>query len=145
MSTLALESSSNAREGGTGSGTAILRHADLVLLALALPVFVVAGWPLLGYAAAAVAWIAQHVVWVAAQRQAAVAVERGERNRAMGIIGFSTLGRLWIVTIAILLVGVLGEDEAGLAAGILSAVLVTAHLGSQALGRLFGGEGESSR
>ena len=140
MSTLALGSSSDAPQGGTGTGAAVLRRADLVLLALALPVFAVAGWPLLGYAAAAAAWVAQHAVWVAAERHATAAVERGDRNRAMGLIGFSTLGRLWIVTTAILLVGVLGEREAGLAAGLLSAVLVTAHLGGMAFSRLSGGE-----
>lgn len=135
MSTLAL-GTSEAPRGERGTGVTIARHADLILLALALPVFLVADFPLLGYAAAAVAWIAQHFVWVAAERHATAAVERGERNRAMGLIGFSTLGRLWIVTIAILLVGVLGEREAGLAAGVLSAVLVTAHLGGMALARL---------
>ena len=143
MSTLALGTSSDARTGGTGAGVAILRRADLVLLAVALPVFVVADWPLLGYAAAAAAWLAQHAVWVAAERSATHAVHRGERNRAMGLIGFSTLGRLWIVTIAILLVGVLGEREAGLAAGVLSAALVTAHLGGVALGRLLVPEARS--
>jgi hypothetical protein len=141
LSTLALETSSDARSGGSGTGAAILRRADLVLLATALPVFVVADWPLLGYAAAAVAWLAQHALWVAAERSATDAVNRGERNRAMGLIGFSTLGRLWIVTIAILLVGVLGEREAGLAAGILSALLVTAHLGGVAAGRLLQPQG----
>ena len=141
MSTLALGTSSDARTGGTGTGAAILRRADLVLLAIALPVFVVAAWPLLGYAAAAVAWLAQHALWVAAERHATAAALRGDRNRAMGLIGFSTLGRLWIVTIAILLVGLLGEREAGLAAGVLSAVLVTAHLGGLAASRLFDGSG----
>ena len=36
-----------------------LRHLDLVVLALALPLFLVAGFPMLGYAAGAVAWLAQ--------------------------------------------------------------------------------------
>jgi hypothetical protein len=88
-----------------------------------------------------VAWLAQHALWVAAERHATAAALRGDRNRAMGLIGFSTLGRLWIVTIAILLVGLLGEREAGLAAGVLSAVLVTAHLGGLAASRLFDGSG----
>ena len=136
MSTLALGTSTDAPHGERGAGVRLARSLDLVLLALALPVFVLAGFPLLGYAAAAVAWLAQYAMWVAAERRATAAARRGERNRAMGLIGFSTLGRLWIVTIAILLVGVLGEREAGLAAGILSAVLVTAHLGGIALSRL---------
>ena len=135
MSTLALGTSAEAPHSGRGTGAALVRHLDLVLLALALPAFVVAGWPLLGYATAAAAWLVQYVVWVTAERHATAAALRGDRNRAMGLIGFSTLGRLWIVTIAILLVGLLGEREAGLAAGVLCVVLVTAHLAAQALTR----------
>ena len=116
-------------------GLRILRNLDLIVLAVALPVFVVAGLPLLGYAAAAVAWLAQHVVLFLAERHAAQALERGDRNRAMGAIGFATLGRLWLVTGTILIVGVVGDREAGLAAAVLSVVLVTAHLAGLALAK----------
>ena len=40
----------------------LVRHLDLVVLALALPVFLLAGWPMLGYAAGAVAWLAQRAI-----------------------------------------------------------------------------------
>ena len=138
MSTLALETSAEAPRSGRGIGATLARYCDLVLLVAALPVFVLAGWPLLGYAAAAVAWLAQHVVLFLAERHAAQALERGERNRAMGAIGFATLGRLWLVTGTILLVGVIADREAGLAAAVLSVVLVTAHLAGLALSRLQG-------
>ena len=36
----------------------VLRYGDLVLLALALPAFLIAGWPMLGYVVAAGAAIA---------------------------------------------------------------------------------------
>ena len=36
-----------------------IRFLDLVLLAVALPVFLVAGLPMLGYAAGAAAWLVQ--------------------------------------------------------------------------------------
>ena len=78
-----------------------------------------AGWPLLGYAAAAAAWLAQHAILAYADRASVAALKRGERNRALGIVGFSTLGRLWLVALAILLVGLLGEREDGLAAAVL--------------------------
>jgi hypothetical protein len=113
-----------------------LRYADLVLLAVALPVFVVAGLPMLGYAAAAAAWLAQHGVLVLAQRRAAEALRRGDRRVALGSIAAATLGRVWIVTLAILLVGLLAEREDGLAAAVLSLVLVTAHFASLGLTRL---------
>ncbi len=128
-------SESGAAASGARPGVA-LRYADLVLLALALPLFVVAGWPLVGYAAAACAWLAQHVVLLYADRASVAALRRGERNRALGIVGVSTLGRLWLVTLAILLVGLLGEREDGLAAAVLTLALVTVHLGSLALTRL---------
>ena len=43
-------------------GLRILRNLDLVVLALALPVFIAAELPLLGWAAATVAWLASRVV-----------------------------------------------------------------------------------
>ena len=50
LSTLALEGSdAAAAEGGSRPGL-LVRYADLLLLALALPIFIAAGWPLLGYA-----------------------------------------------------------------------------------------------
>lgn len=118
-----------------------LRYADLALLALALPVFVLADLPLLGYAAAAVAWLAQHLVLALAERAAKTALAGGERRRALGAIGAATLGRVWLVTLAILLVGLLGAREDGLAAAVLTLVLVTAHLACLALSKLFEAQG----
>jgi hypothetical protein len=134
LSTLALSGSEVATDGA--AAPAWLRYADLLVLALALPVFLVTGLPMLGYAAAAAAWLAQHAVLVAAQRRAASALRRGDRRVALGSIAAATLGRVWIVTLAILLVGLLAEREDGLAAAVLSFVLVTAHFASLGLTRL---------
>lgn len=119
-----------------GRPGALVRYADLGLLALALPVFLVAGWPMLGYAAAAGAWLAQHAVLLFAERRAAAALARGDRRAAVGAIAASTLGRLWLVTLAILLVGLLGDREDGLAAAVLTLGLVTVHLGCLAISKL---------
>ena len=54
-----------------------VRYADLILLALALPIFVLADLPLLGYAVAAVAWLAQHGCLNLPKRSAAAAIARG--------------------------------------------------------------------
>lgn len=129
MSTLALDGSDAAATGPP----VWLRYADLGVLALALPVFLLAGLPMLGYAAAAGAWLAQHAVLVAAQRRATVALRRGDRRVAIGTIGAATLGRVWIVTLAILLVGLLGAREDGLAAALLSLALVTTHFATLGL------------
>jgi hypothetical protein len=142
LSTLALDGSSSApREGGEGS---LVRYADLALLALALPVFLLADWPLLGYAVAAGAWLVQRAIRAFADRRAADALARGERRSAMGVTAVSSLGRVWLLTLAALLVGLLGEDRDGLAAALLLVLLFTTQLGTSALTRLFAGEERAS-
>jgi hypothetical protein len=133
LSTLAIEGS--RRLGGGGRVALALRYGDLALLALALPVFIVAGWPMPGYGVAAAAWIAQHGIQLAADRRAGRALVEGERRVALGALAAATLGRVWLVTLAILLVG-LAERESGLAAAVLTAALVTVHMGGQFLARL---------
>jgi hypothetical protein len=115
-----------------------MRYADLALLALALPAFLLAGWPIVGYTAAAVAWLVQHGVLLVAQRRSTAASLRGDRRAALGIFAVATLGRVWLVTATILTVGLVGAREDGLAAAILAGALVTVHLAAKALPRLFG-------
>ena len=109
--------------------------ADLVLLALALPVFLLAGWPLGGYAVAAGAWLVQRGIQVVASRRATGAQKRGDRRAALGILAGATLARVWLITLAVLLVG-LAEREAGLSAAVLSAALFTVYLATQFVTRL---------
>jgi hypothetical protein len=133
LSTLALEGS---RPVGDGGRPAIaVRHADLAVAALALPVFLIAGWPLLGYAAAAAAWLAATGIELFSERRAASVMRRGDRRAALGTVAAATLGRVWLVTMAILLTGLLADREDGLAAAVLSLVLVTVHLVGQGLAR----------
>jgi hypothetical protein len=139
LSTLALDGSSRVGRRG-GPLVLALRYGDLALLALALPIFVVAGWPLLGYAVAAAAWLAQRGIEEAANRRSARALAERQRRTALGTLAAATLARVWLVTLAILLVGLLGEREDGLAAALLSVVLITAHLGGRTLERLLGDE-----
>jgi putative exporter of polyketide antibiotics len=112
-----------------------LRYGDLVLLALALPAFLIAGWPLLGYVVAAGAWLAQRGIQLIASRRVKRSMAGGDRRAALGIMGASTLGRVWLIAIAVLVVGLV-EREAGLAAALLSAALFTLYFGSQVLDRL---------
>jgi hypothetical protein len=137
LSTFALEGSEAPVAGGrSGRAPLALRFPDMVVLVLALPVFVLADWPLLGYAVCAGAWLAQHAVLAFAERRAKAALERGDRRLALGIIGGATLGRLWLVTAAILIVGLVAEREDGLAAAVLTFLLVTVHFGSLAFAKL---------
>jgi hypothetical protein len=114
----------------------MLKQLDLIVLAVALPIFIFAGFPLLGYAAAAGAWLVSRAIQAAAERHAANALVEHNRRSALGGLAAALLGRLWLVTLTILLVGTLGEREDGLAAAVLCAVLVTAYLVTRALTQL---------
>ena len=119
-----------------GRAPLALRYADVILLALALPLFVLADLPLVGYAALAAAWLAQHALSAYAERRTRTALADGDRRLALGITGGATLARLWLVTATILLVGLLGDREDGLAAAVLAFVLVTVHFGCLAFTKL---------
>jgi hypothetical protein len=118
------------------------RYADLALLVLALPVFLVTGLPMAAYGAIAAAWLAQRAIqhW-AGTRMASVP----GRFSALRLIAGSFIARLWLLTVAILVVGVLTDDETGLAAAVLAAALVTANLAGEALARLSAASGEEAR
>jgi hypothetical protein len=109
------------------------------VLAAALPVFLLADLPMGGYAVCAAAWIAASAMQLAADRHVKRSLARGSRNSALGTLAAATLGRVWLVALAILLVG-LSDRESGLAAAVLAAVLVTVHLAGMAIGRLISSE-----
>ncbi len=113
-----------------------LRYVDLVFLVAAFPVFIAADLPLAALAVISAVWIAQHGIEIGAERAAASAVAKGDRRAAMGWIGATTLARVWIVALAVLLVGLLSSDDAGLAAAVLAAILFTVHFAARLLGRL---------
>jgi hypothetical protein len=115
----------------------MLRYADLALLVVALPVFIVAGWPLLGYGVAAGAWLAARAIGLLAERRVTTDLAGGERRHAVGVMAMATLGRVWLLALAVLLVG-LAEREAGLAAALLALALFTVHFGARGLSRLLG-------
>jgi hypothetical protein len=104
-------------------GLRILRNLDLAVLALALPVFIAAELPLLGWAAATGAWVASRVVQAVAERRA---LASGDRRVAMGARAATLMGRLYLVGLTVLGAGIV-EREAGLAAGVLSVLVFTVY------------------
>jgi hypothetical protein len=114
------------------------KYLDLLLLAAGLVVFALAGFPLLGYAVAAGCWLVQRAVQIFATRRATEALHAGNRQKAMGIVAATTLGRVWLMATAVLLVGLLGDREAGLAAAVLVLALFTVSFAAQGLAHLFG-------
>jgi len=116
------------------------KHVDLLVLAAALAVFVIGGLPLLGYAVAAAVWLAQRGIQALAGRHAAAELAGGNRQRAMGTVAATTLGRVWLMATAVLLVGIV-ERESGLAAALLLLTLFTVSFAAQGIAYLVEPEG----
>jgi len=112
------------------------KYVDLAVLAAALAVFLLGGLPMLGFAAGAAAWLAQRGVQAVAGRRAAAELAAGRRQRAMAIVASTTLGRVWLMALAVLLTG-LAEREAGLTSAILLAALFTVSFAAQGIAHLF--------
>ena len=115
-----------------GSGEAgflltLLRSLDLLVLALALPLFLVAGLPLIAWAIVAVAWVAQRSIVATVKRRA---IATGDRSAVMRAISLSMMVRLALVTSAVAVVGIVDRD-AGLPAALLAALLFSIALGIQ--------------
>jgi hypothetical protein len=122
-------------------GAELARNFDLLVLALALPVFIAIDAPIAGYLAAGGAWLLGRVGKAIADRRRAVALRAANRSAALGLTAIAMLGRLWILAAAILIVGLAGDREAGLAGAVLAAVLVTSFLVGEGIGQLLDSEG----
>jgi hypothetical protein len=115
----------------------VLRYLDLVVLAIALPIFIAAGLPLLGWAGVAGAWIAQRALQAAINQRARRADSPGT---VAGLLTASMIARGWLVAGTIFVVG-LSEREAGLSGAILAITLFTVYFMGQMLARPFESEG----
>jgi uncharacterized membrane protein YkgB len=112
------------------------KYVDLLALLIALAVFLIGDLPLLGYAVATAAWLAQRGIHMLAQRRMKQELAAGNRQKAMGIVAGSGLGRVWLMATCVLLVGIV-ERESGLAAAILLLALFTLSFAAQGLTHLF--------
>jgi hypothetical protein len=118
---------------------AVVRLLDLVVLALALPIFVLAGLPLAGYAAAAGAWLVQRAIQVTLERRAKAS---DDPRTVVGLTAGSMIGRGWLVALTIFGVGVAVDREAGLSAAVLVIVLFTVYFTVSMILRPFEAAGE---
>src|SRR4051812_33005911 len=101
----------------------ILRNIDLIVLAIAVPVWIAADLPVLGYAAAAIGWLSARFFQSWVERRA---LAKGNRRAVLGARAASLIGRLYMVTIAVFIAGVI-DHKAGATAGILAAVVFTSY------------------
>ena len=111
------------RTSDTPLGLRILRNIDLALLAIAIPVWAAAQLPALGWVAAAVSWLASRWFQAFAEGRA---VAKGTRQAALGARAAALLGRLYLVTIAVFVAGLI-DREAGLTGAVLAVVVFTVY------------------
>ena len=122
----------------SGSGlnlAAALRRIDLIVAALALPVFVLADLPFSGWAVGAGGWLAGSAIKYVGDRRARNAIAAGARHAAMGATAFGLLGRVWFVAALILIAGAIDRDT-GLSAAVFVVILFTLEMGARAIGHM---------
>jgi hypothetical protein len=99
---------------------------------LAAPFIVLTGAPVLGYVVGAAAWILTRAGGVAAER----AARRRNDARTMAALSLATLlGRVWIVGLSILAVGLAADRADGLMAALLAIVAFTVYLATSLITR----------
>jgi hypothetical protein len=101
-----------------------VRWLDLAVLAIALPVFLAAGLPLLGWAGIAGAWLVHRAAQELLERRARAS---GDPRRSTAVLGLSMFARVWFLALTIFVIGKT-DREAGLSAALLSVILVTVYL-----------------
>jgi len=95
---------------------ALMRRLDLVLLALAAPVALALGAPVLGYAVGAAAWVLQRVLAQADRRWIRKAAEP---RMQMGLNLFEAFGRIWLLACGIVIAGIVGGRADGLTCALV--------------------------
>jgi hypothetical protein len=96
----------------------MLRYVDLVVLAVALPIFAAAGLPMFAWAGVTVAWLLQRSAHAFLLGRAEAS---GNPKTAVGLLSISLMGRIWFIALAVLAIGLI-DDEAGLPAAVLTAI-----------------------
>jgi hypothetical protein len=102
----------------------IARNLDLIVLTLALPVFVAAGWPILGWLTGTLAWVAQRAL----RDFLAYKAKNADDPRAIvGYMAGSLVGRGWLVAIIIFGMYLASgqKDDVGLAGSVLFVLVFT--------------------
>jgi hypothetical protein len=112
----------------------VLSYLDLFALALALPVFLLGGFSMLGYAVAGGVWLIQRGVRELVARRAQ---RESDVRTSVGLIAASMIVRGWVVAFAIFAVG-LSDSDAGLAAAVLFLFLFSIFFTMQAITRPHG-------
>lgn len=102
----------------------VMRNIDVPFLAFALVIFLVAGFPILG-------WVTGAGVWALQRGISAWTIRKAERatdaRTKVGLLAGSMIGRGWLVAGVILAAG-LGDKDVGLSAAVLFLATFTIQL-----------------
>ncbi len=102
----------------------MLRHLDVVVLVLALPIFVLAELSLTGYAVGAAAWLVPKAIAMTLQRRADAS---REPKVVVGLLMGGAIARGWLCALSVLAVGLV-DPRAGLAGTLLILLLFTIYI-----------------
>jgi hypothetical protein len=108
----------------TPTSVRVLKNVDVIVLAVALVLFVIAGFPIVGWITGAGAWAVQRGINELAVRKAQSAEDVRTR---VGYLAGSVILRGWVVAGIIIAVGI-GNSDAGLAAAVLFLAVFTLQL-----------------
>ncbi len=100
----------------------VLRFPDLIALGVALPIFILADLPIVGWIVAAVTWFGSSTLVIFMQRRAARATEA---RHQVGLVVGGSIARAWIAAAGILIAYLIGGNDAGLASALLMIALFT--------------------
>jgi hypothetical protein len=95
-----------------------------LVIALALPIFLLAGWPLSGWAIAALLWVGSQALGLLLSRLSPSA----DNIAGSGVLAFGMMIRM-LAVLVVLLVVVASDKDVGLAAALVYGLAYTAELG----------------
>ena len=108
----------------TSDPLVFVRYLDVVVIVLAAPFVVLADGPVLGYMVGAAAWILTRILGALVDRHARTLDYKAQIAWNFGVM----MGRVWVVGIAILVVGKTADRADGLMAALLAIVAFTIYL-----------------
>ena len=115
----------DATDRHDAGGMRIARNVDLIFLAVLLPLFLVTGLPLLGWATATTAWVLQRLL---RDFLASRARNADDPRSMVGYMTGSLIGRGWLCSLIIFGVGFTTDDAVGLSAALVFIATFTLYL-----------------
>ncbi|MGH2959447.1 MAG: hypothetical protein ACRDKE_07560 [Solirubrobacterales bacterium] len=107
---------------GPNAVRTLLRFPDFIALGIALPIFIAADLPMVGWVVAAITWFGSSALIIYMQMRA---VQATEARHQVGLVVGGSIARAWIAAAGILIAYLIGGNDAGLACALLMIGLFT--------------------